>query len=83
MSDFSELSTTEVEEKLKKAKTTQTAVAIIFGLIVLAWIVLGYWRTNVPVFVTTLAMSTIIIITTRNNTQSLEEEIKKRNASNE
>ncbi len=78
MADLSEMDQKELEQKHTSAQNTQRVVAIIFGLIVLAWIILGFWRENVPVFITTLSMATILIVTTRNNTKQLAEEIENR-----
>ena len=56
MADKPEPTIESMEKTLKAAQTARWVVATIFALIILAWIALGYWRTNVPVFVATIAM---------------------------
>ena len=55
--DLSQLTTDALHEKLKAAQAIQRTVLGIFAVIVLAWIVLGFWRTNTPVFISTLAVA--------------------------
>lgn len=67
----------ELETKLKAAKKTQLIVIGIFGLIILAWIVLGYWRDNTPVFVTTIALAIAIGFSTSAGPRKISAEIEK------
>lgn len=49
--------TDELEARLRTMRGVQYAVSGIFALIILAWIVLGYWTRNVPVFISTVVMA--------------------------
>jgi hypothetical protein len=53
--DLSKLTTDVLHGKLKAAQALQRTVFGIFAVIILAWIVLGFWRTNTPVFISTIA----------------------------
>lgn len=55
--DLSTLSVEELESALKGKQTLLRTVMAIFGVIIAAWIVLGYWRENTPVFISTVAVS--------------------------
>lgn len=77
MSEDSNATLEELEAKLKSAKTTQITVMVIFGLIILAWIVLGYWRDNTPVFVTTIALAIAIGASTSAGPRKISAEIEK------
>ncbi|MEM8862122.1 MAG: hypothetical protein AAGD96_27695 [Chloroflexota bacterium] len=77
MSDNSNSTIEELETKLKAAKRTQLTVMIIFGLIILAWIVLGYWRDNTPVFITTIALAIAISFATSTAPRKLTADIDK------
>ena len=51
---LSTLTDDELHAKLKTHNTLQFTTAGIYVVIILAWIVLGYWRTNLPVFIITV-----------------------------
>lgn len=55
--DLSQLTTDALHGKLKAAQAVQRTVFAIFAVIVLAWLFLGFWRSNTPVFITTLAVA--------------------------
>jgi uncharacterized membrane protein len=55
--DLSKLTTDVLHGKLKAAQSIQRTVFGIFAVIILAWIVLGFWRTNTPVFISTIAVA--------------------------
>jgi len=55
--DLSQLTNDALHGKLKAAQAIQRTVFGIFGVIILAWIVLGFWRTNTPVFIITVAVA--------------------------
>ena len=57
---LSERSTETLQTMLRAAGTLRNTVAIIFGVIILAWIVGGYWKQNVPVFISTIAMGVAV-----------------------
>lgn len=78
--DPTRLTTEQLEAKLTSAVTLQRTVLIIFGVIVLAWIVLGYWRTNIPVFIVTLATSVAVSASMFVTARDLRREIARRAA---
>jgi hypothetical protein len=51
---LSTLTDEELHAKLKTHNTLQVTTTAIFIVIILAWIVLGFWRTNLPVFIITV-----------------------------
>lgn len=55
--DLSQLPTDALHGKLKAAQAVQRTVYAIFAVIVLAWLLLGFWRSNTPVFISTLAIA--------------------------
>ena len=77
MSENSNATIEELEAKLKAAKKNQLIVMVIFGLIILAWIVLGYWRDNTPVFITTIALAVAIGFATSAGPRKLSADIEK------
>ncbi len=74
----SQLSTEELRGKLTSALAIQRTVAGIFALIVLAWIVLGFWRSNTPVFIATLAMGAASIAATSAAPRAIRAELARR-----
>lgn len=74
-----DLSTDELRAKLKAIKTIQNAVLVIFGVIILGWIVPGYWRENIPVFISTVAMAIAIGAMHVATRRSMVDELRKRN----
>lgn len=78
MADYSNMSDQELEEKVKVGKRVQMTVSVIFGLIILAWLVLGYWQENMAVFVITLGLAIIIFIVTGNGPRQMSAELEKR-----
>ena len=77
-SNLSEMSTADLKSKLSSIRKIQLTVAIIFGVIILAWIVLGYWKTNVPVFISTVAVSITSVAAMTVSSSALAAELKKR-----
>ena len=71
-------STDVLRGKLKAAEAIQRTVLATFGVIVLAWIVLGYWRTNTPVFISTIAMGVVAGAATSVTPRSLIAELRRR-----
>ncbi len=73
-----ELSDEQLQAKLKAAKAVQLTFAAIFGIIVLAWIVGGYWRKNTPMFISTLALAISITTLVSIVPRKLANELKQR-----
>lgn len=76
--DLTLLSTDVLRGKLKAALAVQRTVLAIFGVIVLAWIVLGFWRTNTPVFISTIAMGVFAVVATSATPRTLSTELRRR-----
>jgi hypothetical protein len=55
--DLAQLTTDALRSNLKAAQAIERTVLGIFVVIVLAWIVLGYWRKNVAMFLGTLSLA--------------------------
>jgi uncharacterized membrane protein YoaK (UPF0700 family) len=72
------LSVEELRARLAKAKTLQRTVWIIFSLIILAWIVLGFWRENTPVFIINVVLAVAVSAITSAPRRALEQELAKR-----
>ena len=82
MADYSNLSDQALEEKLNAGKRTQMIVGVIFSLIILAWLFLGYWRDNTPVFIITVVLAVGIFYITGNGPKQISAELEKRNLEN-
>ncbi len=76
--DNSQLSIQALQQRLRAVQAIQRTVLAIFALIILAWIVLGYWRDNLPVFITTVTMAVATGAATSIGPRSLRAQIKKR-----
>lgn len=76
--DFAKLTDTELETMVKSAHTSQRVIIGIFAIIILAWIFLGYWQTNTPVFVITVALAGVLIATVSTRLRLMSAEWKKR-----
>jgi hypothetical protein len=76
--DLTTLSVEELESALKGKRTLLRTVIGIFGLIVAAWIVLGLWRENTPVFISTVAVSVFVTVAAWTASRGLEEELRRR-----
>jgi len=77
--ELSELSTEELQAKLKAGKTIQRTVIGIFAIIILAWIILGYWLTNIPVFISTVAVAVGTTVSVSVAPREIAAELQKRN----
>lgn len=75
---ISDLSTEELQSKFKAAQSIQRTVLGIFVVIVLAWVLLGYWRTNLPVFISTLVVAIGTTASVSIAPRSLADELRKR-----
>lgn len=76
--NLANLSTAELEQKLRAGRATQRIVLVIFGIIILAWIVLGYWRSNTPVFISTLVVAIGAGIAVGAGPRSITQELQRR-----
>ncbi len=78
MADLSDMTDEELAAKLKTAVAVNVTVSVIFTLIVIAWVALGYWKTNVPVFVSTITMGLMSFLITSAAPRRLRSEIARR-----
>lgn len=76
--DLSALSLEALESALRQKRTLLRTVAGIFGVIVLAWVVLGYWRENTPVFISTVAIAVAVTASAWASVRGLERELRRR-----
>lgn len=73
-----ELSTEELRARVAGFGKVRLTVAGIFGLIILGWIVGGYWRDNLPVFIATVAMAISTFAMMGATQGPMIEELKRR-----
>ena len=78
MADYSELTDEQLAAKLKSARAANITVMAIFLLIIVAWIVLGYWKTKVPVFISTMTLGFMSFIITSAAPRKIRAEIARR-----
>lgn len=76
-----DLSTEDLKANLKKIKIVHGAILAIFGIILLAWVVLGHWRENPPLFISTVVMTGAIFAALAASRSGLVRELKKREQS--
>ncbi len=76
--ELSEYSTEELHAKLRVVRSIRTTSLVIFALIILAWIVLGYWKTNTPVFISTVALAITTLAATSVTPNLVNAELQKR-----
>lgn len=75
------LSTEQLTAKLRTARAIQRTTTGIFAVIILAWIVLGLWRANLPVFISTVAVSLALTVSQAASRRGLEMELQRRQGS--
>lgn len=76
--NLTQLTTEVLQGKLRAAQTVQRTLFAIFGVIVLAWLVLGYWRTNVAVFISTLVVAVGAGVAQSASTAGIRAELARR-----
>ena len=70
---------TEVlRQRLKAITTIQNTVIGLFAVIILAWLVLGHWRSNLPVFISTVAMGVAATVAQVAARSGLVAELRRR-----
>jgi hypothetical protein len=75
---LTDYSINELEGALAKMRTVQITTAVIFGAIILIWIVGGYVTKNIPVFIATLAMAVTIATLQYASASSMRKELLSR-----
>ena len=76
--DLSTLSVEQLETALRGRKNLQFVVLGIFGVIVVAWLVLGFWRENLPVFISTVVVALGTSASLHAATQGVRTELQRR-----
>ncbi|MEZ6139129.1 MAG: hypothetical protein R3B84_01030 [Zavarzinella sp.] len=71
-------STEELKSKLQKIRTIQVTILIIFAFIILVWLILGYWRNNIAIFIVTVSSGITTTAALIASTSGITAEIKKR-----
>ncbi len=70
--------TAELENKLRKIKTIHGVTTAIFAVIILAWVLLGYWKTNLPVFISTVTMAAFLFLVQLASRRQISAELAAR-----
>lgn len=76
--DLSTLTDQELESKLKIVSTIAATTTGIFIVIILVWLLLGYWKSNVPVFISTICVAVVSSSSQYAIRQGIRKEIEKR-----
>lgn len=77
--DLSSLSIDELKSQFGAMKKVHTAIMVIFMVIILLWVGLGYWQKNLPMFISTVVMSIVISGSLVASRSAMRSELKKRN----
>ncbi len=64
--------------KYRAVRSIQRTVIVVFAIIIGAWILLGYWKTNLPVFIATVAMGVFVVLSQSGVSGALGAEVRKR-----
>jgi MFS-type transporter involved in bile tolerance (Atg22 family) len=76
--DLSAISDTQLEGKLKASKNVQLVTLIVFAVIIGAWLVLGYWREQLPVFISTVVIAVALTAVQSVGRTAIEQELRRR-----
>ena len=68
----------QLEAKLSSVRKLHTTVMAVFAVIILAWLVTGYWRGNLALFISTVAGAVTISAALLASRQGLIAEVKRR-----
>ena len=77
---LSDMPTDELRRQVQAMRKVHTVIIGIFAVIVLVWLVGGYWRQNIPVFISTVAMSVAITAMQIASRGRLQKELARRGA---
>jgi hypothetical protein len=80
---YASKSTDELRRLVRARNVIALVIAGIFGVIILAWVVLGYWRDNLPVFLSTLVLALSTQVMMRATSGGLVKELARREAAGE
>jgi uncharacterized membrane protein YccF (DUF307 family) len=76
--DLSAMSDTELEGKLKVSTSIQRTTMIVFAVILGAWLALGYWREQLPVFISTVVIAVALTAIQSGSRTAIERELRRR-----
>lgn len=74
----SEMTTAQLESKLRTLTTIQRTVIAIFAIIIATWLLMGLWRNNLPVFIATLVLAAGVSVSQLAVRNGIRQELDKR-----
>jgi len=74
----SEMTTAQLESKLRTLTAIQRTVIAIFAIIIATWLLMGLWRNNVPVFISTLVLAVGVSVSQLVVRNGLRQELDRR-----
>lgn len=75
---LSEISTEELRSLIRTKNAINSTVGGISAIILLGWMVLGYWEKNSRAFISTIALSLVILAALYTSGIALRKELKNR-----
>lgn len=78
---YAAATTEELKAKLKGIKRIHGAIVAVFVVILAAWLLFGYWRENLPIFISNVTMATAITAALVASRAGLVAELKRREQS--
>ncbi|PWN06002.1 hypothetical protein [Rhodohalobacter mucosus] len=73
-----DIPTDELKRLIKNRRLITLNILIIFAVIILAWIFLGYWRENLLVFISTIVIGVSAPAAMHASSSGLRKELRKR-----
>jgi ABC-type multidrug transport system permease subunit len=77
--DLSSMSTDALKSQLGTLKKLHTAIMVVFVIIIMLWVILGYWQKNLTFFISTIMLSVVISGSLIASRSGINNELKKRN----
>lgn len=77
--DISSMSTDTLKSQLGRLKKLHTAIMVVFVIIIMLWVILGYWQKNMTFFISTIMLSVVISGSLIASRSGISNELKKRN----
>lgn len=77
-SSLHDVPTDELKRLIKNRRLITLNVLIIFVVIIMAWVFLGYWRENLPVFISTIVLGIAAPAAMHATSNGLRKELRKR-----
>lgn len=73
------MSTDTLKSQLGRLKKLHTAIMVVFVIIIMLWVILGYWQKNMTFFISTIMLSVVISGSLIASRSGISNELKKRN----